>query len=823
MAVFGRDWYNAELASRDQIVAYTKKVLAEFAATDVWDPAVQLRAASEHAADEYAGRFLLELLQNAHDTHAAEQHDGRIAIVVDAEEGAYGVVYVANAGTPFTHRSMTGLCKLARSPKQVGHGIGHKGVGFRSILPVCAWPEIYSADPAGPPGNLDGYTFRFARYADLLTLADGDEALARRADDEFPPFQLPVPIETIPDSARNLAAAGHVTVIRLPLDTAEARTEALTQAARLAAGDVPVLLFLERIMSLSVICCGSDVDSDTTLTRAQYPLVGVAASEVSFAHVDLGDLGAYTVASAPVAPDRLHDAVRTAQHAKRMSGDWDDWDDAVVSLAVPAEGEVAGQMFTFLPMGDKASSPFAGHLNAPFFTKMDRADLDPGHPLNDLLLDMAAETALAAATSLQASEAPAARRWVSDLICWDGPYRQRLADAADRSGVGALIERPFVPIEVTAGHDPGWASLADTYRWPAGNLKVLTAARAAEGGTCLLETTLGRGRIKRWEDTAAQLDCPLSPDADTLAGLVERIAARLARPAAYDDTGGVLRTRLPKKRKVKASKKPARGRLGVGDAAPATLWSNVYSDLAVLFATEAREVLRGRWLLVDDAGELRPANTAPSPPGERNGARRVSAFLPPARDDTPVAVPASLRQHLFYLHPGIAEQLDSAGRTFLVEANLAYSYDIRNLLEHVGSVLARTESGRIHRDALRFVFTLEQNGQIPPRYPLTQMRLQVPTAPGTMVRAGSAAFGPGWDGRDGSDLGGRHRRRRRFGSRTRRTRPSPCRSDSRPGTPRRQPLGVVGVARQDRSRQRPSCPGHHWGDPEAVGMAAPRT
>ena len=661
-------------------------------------------------------------------------------------------MYIANAGTPFTYRSMTGLCKLARSPKQVGQGIGHKGVGFRSILPVCAWPEIYSADPAGPPGNLDGYTFRFARHADLLTLADGDEVLAHRADDEFPPFQLPIPADTIPDSARDLATAGHVTVVRLPLDTPEARTEALTQAAQLAASDVPVLLFLERIMSLTVICRDGDTAAETTLTRAQHPLGGVTASEVSFAHVDLGDLGAYTVASAPVAPARLHDAVRAAQHANRMSADWDDWDDAVVSLAVPAEGEVTGRMFTFLPMGDKAPSPFAGHLNAPFFTKLNRADLDPGHPLNDLLLDVAAETALTAATAIQTSEVEAARRWVSDLVCWDGPYRQRPADAADRSGAGALVERPFVPMEVTAGHGPGWASLADTYRWPAGNLKVLTAARAAEDGTCLLESTLGRDRINRWEDTAAQLDCPLSSDADTLAGLVERIAASLERPAAYDDTGGVLRTRRLKKRKVKATKKPTRARPGVGDAAPATLWSGVYSDLAVLFATEAPEVLRGRQLLVDDAGELRPANIAPPPPGERSGARRVSAFLPPARDDSPVAVPASLRQHLFYLHPAIAEQLDSAGRAFLVNANLAYSYDIRNLLEHVGIVLARTESDRIHRDALRFVFTIEQNGQIPPRHPLTQMHLQVPTAIGTMVRAGSAAFGPGWDGRDGSDL-----------------------------------------------------------------------
>lgn len=750
MAAPGHDWYDAALAPRDQIVSYTRKVLAEFDATDVWDPAAQLRAASTHAADEYAGRFLLELLQNAHDAHTAERHDGRITIVVDAEEGAYGVVYVANAGTPFTHRSMSGLCKLARSPKQVGQGIGHKGVGFRSVMPVCAWPEIYSADPAGPPGNLDGYTFRFARHADLLALTNGDEPLAKRADAEFPPFQLPVPADTIPEPVRDLAA-GHVTIIRLPLDTPEARTEALTQAARLANSDVPVLLFLERITSLTVICRDGGSARETTLTRVQHPLGGVKASDVSFAHVDLGDLGAYTVASAPVAADRLHDAVGSAQEAHRMSADWDSWDDAVVSLAVPAEGEVAGRMFTFLPMGDKAPSPFAGHLNAPFFTKLDRADLDPSHPLNSLLLDVAAEIALAGAAAIKSSGVDAARRWVSDLVCWDGPYRQRLAEAADRSGGGALIERPFVPIETTANHSPNWASLADTYRWPDGNLTVFTVARAAEDGTCLLESTLSRGRIDRWEDTAAKLGRPLTPDAETLAGLVERITASLERPTAYDDTDGVLRARRPKKHKGKATKKSARTRPRAGDATPATLWSDVYRDLVVLFAAETREGLRGRRLLVDDAGELRPANTA-APPGDRSTTRRVSAFLPPARDDTPVAVPASLRQHLFYLHPAIAEQLESAERAFLVDANLAYSYDTRSILDHVGAVLARTRSDRVHRDALRFVFTIEQNGQIPPRYPLAQLRLQVPTTAGIMVPAASAAFGPGWADRDGSDL-----------------------------------------------------------------------
>lgn len=753
MVVTGRDCYDAVLSPSDQIVAYARKVLDEFAATDVWDPAAQLRAASTHTAHEYVGRFLLELLQNAHDTHPAAQHDGRITIVVDAGEGVHGVVYVANAGTPFSHQSMTGLCKLARSPKQVGQGIGHKGVGFRSILPVCAWPEIYSADPAGSPGNLDGYTFRFARHADLLALTGGDEALAERADAEFPPFQLPFPADTIPDPVRDLAAAGHVTVIRLPLDTAEASSEALAQAAKVADSDIPVLLFLERIASLTMVRRDGNNVTATALTRTQRPLAGLPTSPVSFSQADLGDLGVYTVASTRVDTARLSEAVGAARHANRMSADWDDWDDAVVSVALPANGEVAGRMFTFLPMGDKAPSPFAGHLNAPFFTKLDRTDLDPDHPLNDLLLDIAAEIALDAAAVLQASGLAAARGWVSDLVCWDGPHRQRLAEAADRCGAGRLTERPLVPVESTLAPGTGWASLADTYRWPHDNLTVLTAVRAAEYGTCLLDSTLSPGRTARWEVTADWLDSPLTPDADTLAELVEQVLAALERPAAYDDTGGALRTRRPKNRKAKDTKKRApRTRQAPGDAARSQLWASVYTDLAALFTADSAEAVRGRLLLVDDAGELRRANTPAPPPGKRASGRRVSAFLPPARDDNPLAVPASLRQHLFYLHPAIAEQLDSPGRTFLVDANLTYSYDIRNLLDHVASIVARTESERIHRDSLRFVFTLDQNGQIPPSYPLKQMHLRIPTTAGTMVRAGSAAFGPGWDGGDGADL-----------------------------------------------------------------------
>ena len=407
---------------RDQILWYAEKVLDEYSHTEVWDPAGQLRSASLHAAHEYAGRFLLELLQNAHDAHPRDRSDGRITIVVDADEGDHGTVYVANAGTPFTYEWMTKLCKFAQSPKVIGEGIGYKGVGFRSVLPVCEWPEIFSADPDGPQGNLDGYSFRFARYSDLLTLANDDEEVARRAHDNFPPFQLPFPVETVPNAVRELAARGHVTVVRLPLEGPSGQASALSLLNDLAGSDVPVLLFLDRIESLTLIRRQDGEIHEDVLTRSEEKLSGITTSpgDGCLALVQLGDLGKWVVASASVVPDRLQEAVQAALDEHLLTEKWSDWADADVSVAVPFDSAVNGRIFTFLPMGEEARSPFPGHLNAPFFTKLDRANLDPAHPLNGLLLTVAAEVAVTAADALRSAPVSAARRWVSDLVLLDG-------------------------------------------------------------------------------------------------------------------------------------------------------------------------------------------------------------------------------------------------------------------------------------------------------------------------------------------------------------------------------------------------------------------
>ena len=124
------------------------------------------------------------------------------------------------------------------------------------------------------------------------------------------------------------------------------------------------------------------------------PGVIIPSDDLRIGLVDLGELGEFVVASMQVASDRLRLAVSSAIDAHLLSDDWTGWEDAVVSVAVPADFDTVGRIFTFLPMGEEAQSPFSGHLNAPFFTKLDRTALDPAHPLNDLLLTVAGEAAV---------------------------------------------------------------------------------------------------------------------------------------------------------------------------------------------------------------------------------------------------------------------------------------------------------------------------------------------------------------------------------------------------------------------------------------------
>ena len=67
-------------------------------------------------------------------------------------------------------------CELAQSNKTPDESIGNKGVGFKSVLQVCEWPEIYSRSHTESAG-FDGYCFTFARPDAYDGLARGDTEL----------------------------------------------------------------------------------------------------------------------------------------------------------------------------------------------------------------------------------------------------------------------------------------------------------------------------------------------------------------------------------------------------------------------------------------------------------------------------------------------------------------------------------------------------------------------------------------------------------------------------------------------------------------------
>ena len=163
---------------RDRIVERSRRVIAGYvAARELWNSVSSLSKLLRQMQREYEGRFLYELIQNAYDAQPVDG-EGNIVVILDIDEGDYGVLYVANTGIPFTEKNFEAdTCDLAQSDKAPDVSIGNKGIGFKSVIHVCQWPEIYSAAAVGQP-RFEGYCFTFARPEQYDDLAGGDIDLA---------------------------------------------------------------------------------------------------------------------------------------------------------------------------------------------------------------------------------------------------------------------------------------------------------------------------------------------------------------------------------------------------------------------------------------------------------------------------------------------------------------------------------------------------------------------------------------------------------------------------------------------------------------------
>ena len=198
-----------------------------------------LRSLNEIIGTQYGDRVLFELLQNAHDAHTAGEK-GEVAIQLIVANDQMGVLLVANKGRPFSGSNFEAIRNIGTSDKEIGEGIGNKGLGFRSVEALTNNVHIFSAGAQIPAPTFNGYCFRFAstdEIAELLEEIGASPDVAVKVAADIPRYLVPVAVTEQSDEVRRLASLGYATVICLPLassrevELAEKQVAALINAA----------------------------------------------------------------------------------------------------------------------------------------------------------------------------------------------------------------------------------------------------------------------------------------------------------------------------------------------------------------------------------------------------------------------------------------------------------------------------------------------------------------------------------------------------------------------------------------------------------------
>jgi hypothetical protein len=692
-----------------------------------------LKKLTAQAAREYENRSLIELVQNAYDAHPAGSQ-GTIHIRLDLAQGPHGTLYVANAGRPFTHSNFRAICEIGLSDKPPGEGIGNKGVGFKSAIQICHWPEIYSAAEADDPNDqFRGFCFTFARPEDIGRLTDGNAEKCAAVINDVSPYSLPVPLENRPDEVMAFAEEGLATVVRLQLKNARALAAIKEQIEGLTSTDVPILLFLDRIQTLVIETgIGDDTIERVELARSDHQVGGGADGRSQFQIANLGHQGEFLICRRTIGASQLQVSIRESIDAELLDESWSEWtDDAHVATAVRLDAEEKDhRMYTFLPMGQEAQSPFSGHLNAPFLTKLARLSIEEDVPLNSMLLDEAARCCAEMILFLREGKHSISRTAVLDLLSWKETHYQRLVSAFDELGVeikkADLI--PIVPLLTGAE----WGSLDSVHRWDFEDLGCLTTDMLVGAANVqLLPQAMGEGRSNAFHRFCSNcFGSGIDASAETIADWAEEVASYLH-----------------------------------GQAFSPTQWDAFYDDLAVLLAAKGK-VLQGRRILLDDEGELRACGVREDDTKTRP---QVTMFFQPMRDRSEddeevdagvdLKIPSSLRKYLSFMHPDLTwytrsgnTQRRKASRHFFQDARLVQPYRTRDLLEHVGNLLARTHSQERWRDALKWTYNVHKARPETDGPALDELHLHVPTETG-WAPAAEAFFSADWPGTNGPTLG----------------------------------------------------------------------
>lgn len=685
----------------------------------------------EDAAREYGDRFLIELIQNAYDANPKDSSAGKVSVLLDLAEGEHGVLYVANTGRPFTDENFDAITDIAQSDKEPGEGIGNKGVGFKSVLQVSQWPEIYSARPGSTDrSTFDGYCFRLPTRLDVAQLVgegDVDDVLR-----DVPPYALPIPVDEVSAQVADFRQAGYCTVVRLPLDDERAARRVETEMGRLTASTTPLLLFLERIDLLHLRIRATDglAQRDDRMHRRIERMAKQDALAVD--HVNLGEQGTFIVATRPISGTALSAAI--SDSAPEISDRWASWkQDSTVSVALQLDhADSEWRFYTFLPMED-SEAPFPAHVNAPFFTKLDRNSVRFSVRFNAFLLEEIARLSVDAAFWIRDHATDYAPLCL-DLICWDSDHLPLLTTAFEELG-RSIDEAELVPI-VSLNETPTFGAVADVRRWGKFGhaMNTVTAEYLCEHtGAAIVDPDLGPARIENFGDLRLELSSGTDdghPSDVEVAEWLEVVAKRLWRT----------------------------------DPAPTGQhWMDFYDDIANAFAGRDASPLHGRRLIIDTNSKLVHC-------GISDKARRFrTVFFAPVRDQTEgeedvdtafdVTLPPELAKAISFTREDLNWYVPADGsrkiarrcRKFLEDSDLVHRYRTQDVLAAVQRFLRNPKNHdnvAVLRAALQFAYKLKDKAN---DSTLRSIGLRVPTN-SDWLPAGEALFSAQWPDTQGSSL-----------------------------------------------------------------------
>lgn len=702
-------------APRDIVLAEARnRIRDHFSRTARFNPTKSLTAITGQLTQEYEDRFLVELIQNAYDAQPPGSSEGRIHVILDEGDAQAPVLYIANTGRPFETKNFDALTNVAQSSKPPGEGIGNKGVGFRSVLQVCEFPEIYSVISEAS-STFDGFCFGFASDAHIKDVVTSDEEYEIIAS-EFSRHLLPVAVEAVDPLLAQLRADGMVTVVRLPLRSQRALESARSQLENIHAdASVPLTLFLDRVAAVEIEHLSVEEKSTSTITRRTTPIHNSDLGQLAW--LDVGDRR-FLVATTTLPAAGIRDVITRGVELDELDKSWSQWDsDAEVSIAISLDDEEQWpKSFTYLPM--RTTSPVFAHLHAPFHTKMARLDLNERSLFNSYLLSIAArlavDTAMQLRDGLPGVPLGERQRAVVDLLTWNEDHVDLLEEALATAG-RELETAALVPSHHS--NQPTWETLGVVRHWDAIGMREVTHAALAEM-VPLLPTDLGDARLHRFTSTAdVTYGCSLRPSDEEVADWIERLLA-----------------------------------VGMQRASVAT-WNAFYDDTAALFATRDKRALQGRRFLLDSEKRVRRAG----PWDDEADTREPTLFFPPTSrrdedsdEDTELQrVPKNLQRAVAFLHDGIrlrVRERSSLNRTpvfeLLASADLVERFELAAVLGHLERVLKGRPSPTTYRQALAWVFAQEQASRADVT-DLDRVGLHVPTAKG-WIPAGNAVFSAAW-------------------------------------------------------------------------------